>query len=84
VEHQITLHRTFLHFALKGSELLTMLGILKKFGLHGHTAKLSDASVVNETKMFRWIKRDLTLLRSYPRKPQSTGTLLSTEIMDWF
>jgi uncharacterized protein (DUF885 family) len=76
--------RTFLHFALKGPELLTMLGILEKFGLHGHNAKLSDASVANETKMYKWIKRDLTLLRSYPRKCQSAGTLLSTDIMDWF
>jgi uncharacterized protein (DUF885 family) len=76
--------RTFLHFALKGPELLTTLGILEKFGLHGHNAKLSDASVANETKMYRWIKRDLAFLRSYPRKSQSAGTLLSTDIMDWF
>ena len=76
--------RTFLHFALKGPELLTMLGILEKFGLHGHNAKLSDASVANETKMYKWMKRDLTLLRSYPRKRQSPGILLSTDVMDWF
>ncbi len=76
--------RTFLHFALKGPELLTMLGILEKFGLHGHNAKLSDASVANETKMYKWMKRDLALLRSYPRPRQSPGTLLSTDIMDWF
>ncbi len=76
--------RTFLHFALKGPELLTMLGILEKFGLHGHNAKLSDASVENETKMYKWIKRDLALLRSYPRKRQSPDILLSTDIMDWF
>jgi uncharacterized protein (DUF885 family) len=76
--------RTFLHFALKGPELLTMLGILEKFGLHAHNAKLSDASVANETKMYEWMKRDLALLRSYPRKRQSSGTLLSTDIMDWF
>jgi uncharacterized protein (DUF885 family) len=76
--------RTFLHFALKGPELLTMVGILEKFGLHGHNAKLTDASVANETKMYKWLKRDLGLLRSYPRQRQSPGTLLSTDIMDWF
>ncbi len=76
--------RTFVHFALKGPELLTMLGILEKFGLHGHNAKLSDASVDNETKMYKWMKRDLALLRSYPRQRQSPGTLLSTDIMDHF
>jgi uncharacterized protein (DUF885 family) len=76
--------RTFIHFALKGPELLTMLGILEKFGLHGHNSKLSDASVANETKMYKWMKRDLALLRSYPRQSQSPGTLLSTDIMDYF
>jgi uncharacterized protein (DUF885 family) len=76
--------RTFVHFAMKGSELLTMLGILEKFGLHGHNAKLSDASVANETKMYKWMKRDLALLRSYSRQRQSSGTLLSTDVMDWF
>ncbi len=76
--------RTFIHFALKGPELLTMLGILEKFGLHGHNAKLSDASVATETKMYEWLKRDLALLRSYPRQRQSSRTLLSTDIMDHF
>ncbi len=76
--------RTFVHFALKGPELLTMVGILEKFGLHGHNAKLSDVSVANETKMYRWIKHDLGLLRSYDRKRQSARLLLSTDIMDWF
>src|SRR5512137_2308556 len=59
--------RTFLKFALKGPELLTMLGILEKFGIHGHNAKLSDASEAFQDKMFRFIRRDLRLLRSYPR-----------------
>jgi uncharacterized protein (DUF885 family) len=81
---QLLYTRTFLHFALKGPELLTMLGILEKFGLHGHNARLSDASVANETKMYRWIRRDLAILRSYPRQRQSPGLLLSTDVMDWF
>ena len=76
--------RSFVHFALKGPELLTMIGILEKFGLHGHNAKLSDVSVANETKMYKWIKRDLGLLRSYDRKRQNAKLLLSTDIMDWF
>ncbi len=76
--------RTFIHFALTGPELLTMLGILEKFGLRWHNAKLSDASVEHETKMYRWLKRDLAILRSYKRERQSADTLLSTDIMDWF
>lgn len=76
--------RTFLKFALKGPELLTMLGILEKFGIHGHNAKLSDASEAFQDKMFAFIRRDLRLLRSYPRQRQDKATLLSTDIMDWF
>lgn len=76
--------RTFLKFALKGPELLTMLGILEKFGIHGHNAKLSDASQAFEEKMLAFVKRDLRLLRSYPRQRQDKATQLSTDIMDWF
>lgn len=76
--------RTFLKFALKGPELLTMLGILEKFGLHGHNAKLSDASEAFQDKMFAFIERDRGFLRSYPRPRQDKATLLSTDIMDWF
>ncbi len=76
--------RTFLKFALKGPELLTLLGILEKFGIHGHNAKLSDASEAFGDKMYAFIKRDLRILRSYPRQSQSKSTQLSTDVMDWF
>lgn len=76
--------RTFLRLALKGPELLTTLGILEKFGIHWHNAHLSNASVSFESKMFQMIKRDLRILRSYPRKYQDKATLLSTDIMEWF
>ena len=76
--------RTFLRFALGSPELLTMLGMLEKFGLHGHNAKLADASVAHETKVFQRLKRDLQILRSYDRRRQSKAQLLSTDVMDWF
>ncbi len=76
--------RTFIRFAITGPELLTMIGLLEKFGWRWHNAKLSDASVANETKTLNRIKRDLEILRSYPRERQSKETLLSTDIMDWF
>ncbi len=61
-----------------------MLGILEKFGIHGHNAKLSDASEAFGDKMFAFVKRDLGILRSYNRKRQNQATLLSTDIMDYF
>jgi uncharacterized protein (DUF885 family) len=82
----INLHytRTFLRFALSSPELLTHLGILEKLGLHGHNAKLADASVARETKQFHQLAKDLRILRSYDRRRQSKAQLLSTDIMDWF
>ncbi len=76
--------RTFLRFALGSPELLTMLGMLEKFGIHGHNAKLADASVAHETKVYQRLKRDLRILRSYDRRRQSKAQLLSTDVMDWF
>jgi uncharacterized protein (DUF885 family) len=76
--------RTFLRFAMDSPELLTMLGFLEKLGLHGHNARLADASVGHETKTYLRTAKDLRLLRSYDRKRQSKGQLLSTDIMDWF
>lgn len=76
--------RTFLRFALTGPELLTMLGILEKFGIHAHNAKLSDESVAHETKIYQFLKRDLRILRSYNRERQAPPTRLSSDIMEWF
>ena len=76
--------RTFLRFALTGPELLTMVGILEKFGIHAHNAKLSDESIAHETKILEFIKRDLAILRSYKRERQSPATRLSSDIMEWF
>lgn len=76
--------RTFLGFALTGPELLTMLGILEKFGIHAHNAKLSDESVAHETKILQFLKRDLRILRSYNRERQAPPTRLSSDIMEWF
>jgi len=81
---QLLYARTFIRFAITGPELLTMIGLLEKFGWRWHNAKLSDASVANETRSLNRIKRDLTILRSYPRERQSKEALLSTDVMDWF
>jgi len=81
---QLLYLRTFLGFALTGPELLTMLGILEKFGIHAHNAKLSDESVAHETKILQFLKRDLRILRSYNRERQAPPTRLSSDIMEWF
>ena len=76
--------REFLRLALDSPELLSQLGLLEKFGLHGHNARLADASDKHEVVMLEKVKRALRLLRSYDRSRQSQATLLSTDIMDYF
>ncbi len=76
--------REFLRIAFDSPELLTYIGLLEKFGLHGHNAKLADASDAHEVKLLEKVKRALRLLRSYDRRRQGNATLLSTDIMDYF
>ncbi len=76
--------REFLRIAFDSPELLTYIGLLEKFGLHGHNAKLADASDAHEVKLLEKVKRGLRLLRSYNRRRQGSATLLSTDIMDYF
>jgi uncharacterized protein (DUF885 family) len=76
--------REFLKLTFDNPELLTYVGMLEKFGLHGHNARLADASDAAEVRLFRKVKRALRLLRSYRRDRQSPSTLLSTDILDYF
>jgi uncharacterized protein (DUF885 family) len=82
IQHLYT--REFAKLAFDSPELLTMLGILERFGLHGHNAKLADASDAHELKMLGKVDRAIKWLRSYNRGRQSPATLLSTDVMDWF
>ena len=76
--------REFIKLVSDNPELLTDIGILERFGLHGHNAKFADASDAHELALFRRVKRALRLLRSYDRSRQGPSTLLSTDIMDYF
>lgn len=76
--------RLFLQVGLEDPELLTMLGILEKIGIHFHNARLADASEARETKSYRLARNALKTLRSYPRERQNPTQLLSTDILDWY
>lgn len=76
--------RVFLEVLFDNPELLTMLGILERFGIHGHNAKLSDASDAHEIKLYGKARRNLKVLRSYDRARQNSVQLMSTDILDWF
>ncbi|MBN1667510.1 MAG: DUF885 domain-containing protein [Anaerolineales bacterium] len=76
--------RTFLTFAFRSPELLTMLGMLERLKINFHNARLADASEARADKEYAFVRRALETLRSYPRQRQKPETLLSTDILDWF
>ncbi|MBM3143376.1 MAG: DUF885 domain-containing protein [Chloroflexi bacterium] len=65
-------------------EIMTLVGILERFGIQAHNARLTDASDAYERKLFRRMERNLKILRSYKRERMSPSQRLSTEILDWY
>lgn len=76
--------RSMLQLVLKDPELLTMIGILERFGLNFHNDDLTDESDAYFQKLIAMIRKNLEILRSYPRDKQTPDQQLSTDILDWF
>ena len=53
--------RSMLHFILKDPEILTMIGVLERFGLNFHNDDLTDESVEYFEKLISMIKKNLSL-----------------------
>ena len=73
-----------LQLILKDPEILTMIGVLERFGLNFHNDDLTDESDAYFQKLIAMISKNLEILRSYPRDKQSPEQQLSTDILDWF
>ena len=76
--------RTFARLLLRSPELLTMLGILEKFGIHRHNAKFTDASEAFEDKFYQFFRKEQKTLRSYDRTRMDPAVRLSADIMQVF
>jgi uncharacterized protein (DUF885 family) len=76
--------RVFIEFALDRPMLLSYLRILEPYGLDFHSDDLDDFSVEFTMESAERVRRNLDILRSYPRHSQSTSQLLSTDVLDWF
>src|SRR5947208_12482029 len=59
-------------------ELLSSIGLVERFGLTGHSAKLGDASPAHQQRFFDRAKKDLADLRAYPLEKQDASQKLST------
>jgi uncharacterized protein (DUF885 family) len=76
-------HRAILEELLDNPEFLTMLGVLERIGIYRHNTKFADSSEAHQTKLFKKVKRNLKILRSYSRKRQNHVQLVATDILDW-
>ncbi|HSV63008.1 MAG TPA: DUF885 domain-containing protein [Chthoniobacterales bacterium] len=65
-------------------ELLSSIGLVERFGITGHNAKLGDASPAHQQKFFDRAKKDLEDLHAYPLEKQTASQKLSTEILEWY
>ena len=66
---------------LDNPEVLTSLGFVEKFGITGHNAKLSDASIAHQQAQLNRAKLNLADLRAYPDAPAGTQERLSQRVM---
>lgn len=76
--------RVLLMLALRNPETLTTVGILEKFGFHGHNRKLENLSDAYTTKTMELVIRQQKLLRRYKRSALSPENQLSYDLMEWF
>jgi uncharacterized protein (DUF885 family) len=76
--------RVFIEFALERPMLLSYLRILEPYGLDFHSDDLDDFSVEFTKGSAEKVRRNLEILRSYDRHPQSPSQLFSTDVLDWF
>jgi len=73
--------RVFLRFALQSPMLLSQLGFVPP-ALDFYSHKLDDVSPESEDRNFRFVRRELGVLRSFDRGALSDT--ISYDVMEWF
>jgi uncharacterized protein (DUF885 family) len=76
--------KVFAQVLFEEPELLSSIGLVERFGITGHNAKLSDASPAHQQRYFDRAKKNLEDLRAYPLAKQSASQQLSTHILEWY
>src|SRR3982751_999252 len=69
--------KVFAQVLLEEPELLSSIGLVERFGITGHNAKLNDVSPAQQQHFFDLAKKDLEELRAYPLEKQSVSQKLS-------
>jgi uncharacterized protein (DUF885 family) len=76
--------KVFVQILFDEPELLSSIGLVERFGITGHNAKLSDASPAHQQHIIDLTKKDLEELHAYPLEKQSASQKLSTHVLDWY
>jgi len=76
--------KVFAQVLFEEPELLSSLGLVERFGITGHNAKLGDESPAHQQHYFDLAKKNLADLRAYPLEKQTESQKLSTHILEWY
>jgi uncharacterized protein (DUF885 family) len=76
--------KVFAQVLFEEPELLSSLGLVERFGITGHNAKLGDVSPAHQQHYFDLAKKNLADLRTYPIEKQTDSQKLSTHILEWY
>src|SRR5438045_6875078 len=75
--------KVFAQVLFEEPELLSSLGLVERFGITGHNAKLGDVSPAHQQHYYDLAKKNLDDLHSYPLEKQTDSQKLSTHILKW-
>ena len=76
--------KVFAQVLFEEPELLSSLGLVERFGITGHNAKLGDASPAHQQHYFDRARKNLEDLHAYPLEKQNASQKLSTHILEWY
>jgi uncharacterized protein (DUF885 family) len=76
--------RVFLRYVLRDPELLTVLGMLRPYGITAPDGRLTDVSDRRLQENQAFVRSELATLRSYDTTALSPSQRLSSEILDWY
>lgn len=76
--------KVFAQVLFEEPELLSSLGLVERFGITGHNAKLGDVSPAHQQHYYDLAKQNLEDLHKYPLEKQADSQKLSTHILEWY
>lgn len=76
--------RAYIEFLWEDPEALTQTGVLKPFGLAGHSSELTDLSPEATARMAEIGRKNLSVLERYDRSSLKDETAVSFDVFHWF